>query len=215
MPRGRRAPGPVRRPPGRERVNTMQGDSVQLDSAVNGPGVRPLSVGKGERIVGRDDLSPLLTESQRSFSLPRVGKRRRSCPQNEERIARRDHHQAAAGDAREPPRGLRGDRIEFCDKNGDEAAIAQGIQGDLAWLFGTVGDDAVRHGQLVTIGGGEYEIRRAGEFGRCGTRKIKNLEETLTVILAQLRRRPNGPVRCGRAGSERYTVRCQSPSVDL
>ena len=193
MPRGRRAPGPVRRPPGRERVNTIQGGSVQLDSAVNCPGVRPLSVGKGERIVGRDDLSGYLPKVSVPSPSHVYAKGVVVAPRMKKGSLIATMIKLPPVTSCEPPCALRRDRIEFGDKHRDEAAVIRRIQGDLAWLLGTVGDIAVSHGQLVAIGGGKHEIRGTGEFGGCGTRIIKYGEETLTRVLAQLSRRSRPP----------------------
>src|SRR5262245_18790547 len=156
-------------------------------------------------------LSLPLAEFERSFTLPCICKGSSRGSQEEEWLALRDHDKAAASDFRKPPCAVLRDGIEFGDKDRGEAAIAVRRQGDLAWLVG----NAVRKGQLVAIGGGKDEIRRTGKFGRQGPRITQDLEVTLTVVFSQLGRRPDCPVRCRRAWSERYPVRCQATARDF
>src|SRR5262245_45587322 len=148
-----------------------------------------------------------IPRSELPVSLPGVCKRSRRGSHDEEWFAFRDHDKAATSDFRKAPCALLRDGIEFGDKNCGEAAIAVRSQGDLAGLVG----NAVSKGHFVAIGGGKDEIRRTGKFGRQGSRITQDLEVTLTVVFAQLRRRPNCPVRRRRAWSERYSIWCQAP----
>jgi hypothetical protein len=47
---------------------------------------------------------------------------------------------------------------------GRKAAILVRSQRQLPWLWGTVGDNTISNSELVAIGGGKDEVRRAGEF---------------------------------------------------